>query len=255
MGLKLEKAVLPLNFDTYVFDLYGTLVDIRTQEQLPLVWEKLSLFYGYYGAHYTSEELRTRYATLVGGMESRLKKDLRQDPRYAHEASPEIEITEVFRALFQEKGVDADECLAVHAGQFLRALSTEYIRCYPGTQEMLSQLRKAGKQIYLLSNAQRIFTAFEMDTLKISGYFDDILISSDYRVKKPDERFFRILLERHRMDVEKTLFVGNDSRADIGGARNVGMNTYYVNSNISPAGDAAPEADFIVEDFCRWELP
>lgn len=255
MGLKLEKAVLPLNFDTYVFDLYGTLVDIRTQEQFPLVWEKLSLFYGYYGAHYTSEALRIRYAALVREMEILLKKDLQQDPRYAHEASPEIEITEVFRALFQEKGVDADECLAVHAGQFFRALSTEYIRCYPGTQEMLSQLRKAGKQIYLLSNAQRIFTAFEMDTLKISEYFDDILISSDYRIKKPDERFFRILLERHRMDVEKTLFVGNDSRADIGGARNVGMNTYYVNSNISPMGDAAPEADFIVDDFCRWELP
>lgn len=254
MGVKLEKAVLPMEFDTYVFDLYGTLIDIRTQEQQPLIWEKLSLFYGYYGAEYTGEELRTRYVALVKEMEGQLKKDLQQDPRYAHEASPEIEITQVFRCLFAEKGVDADACLAVHAGQFMRALSTEYLRCYPGTEEMLTQLKDAGKRVFLLSNAQRIFTAFEMNALKISEYFDDILISSDHRTKKPDERFFRVLLDRHTIDVQKTLFVGNDSRADIGGAKNVGMHTFYVNSNISPEGDAAPQADYIVEDFRRWEV-
>ena len=30
---KLEKAILPLEYETYVFDLYGTLVDIHTEEE------------------------------------------------------------------------------------------------------------------------------------------------------------------------------------------------------------------------------
>ena len=37
-------------YDTCIFDLYGTLVDIRTDENKEELWEKLSLFYAFYGA-------------------------------------------------------------------------------------------------------------------------------------------------------------------------------------------------------------
>ena len=104
-----------------------------------------------------------------------------------------------------------------------------------------------------MSNAQRIFTEYEMHTLEIAQYFDDILISSDYRTKKPDPRFFGILVDRYHLAVERTLFVGNDSRTDILGATQAGMHTFYVNSNISPANDAAPNADYSVDSFEKWE--
>lgn len=252
MGIKLKKALLPESYDTYVFDLYGTLVDIRTDESQAAVWEKLALFYGYYGASYQPKELRRRYEQLVTERERALKTELEDDPRYAHEASPEIELTEVFLSLFAEKNAKADRVLAVHAGQFFRILSTEYVKTYPGTREMLARLKAQKKRIYLLSNAQRIFTAYEMNTLRIAEYFDDILISSDFRTKKPDIRFFEILSERHNICPEKALFVGNDSRTDIAGAIQAGMHTFYVNSNISPQNDSAEHADYYVEDFNEW---
>ncbi len=31
----------------YIFDLCGTLVDIRTNEKQQMLWNKMSLFYGY----------------------------------------------------------------------------------------------------------------------------------------------------------------------------------------------------------------
>ena len=37
-----------------VFDLYGTLVDIHTEEN-DLVWEKTAFYFGFHGAHYTGE--------------------------------------------------------------------------------------------------------------------------------------------------------------------------------------------------------
>ena len=46
----LEEAVLPQQYSNYVFDLYGTLVDIHTEENDPALWQKLALFYGYYDA-------------------------------------------------------------------------------------------------------------------------------------------------------------------------------------------------------------
>lgn len=248
----LKEAVLPYSYDNYVFDLYGTLVDIHTEEGEEALWKKLALFYGYYDAIYEPEELKLAYKELVSGKEAQLKMTLDSDARYAHEASPEIEITEVFAELFARKGVTADETLAVHTGQFFRVLSTEYVRTYPGTEAMLKSLREKGKKIYLLSNAQRIFTEFEMHVLGIAKYFDGILISSDYKTKKPDKRFFDILVEKYRLDAEATLFVGNDSHSDVAGAQTVGFDTFYVKSNISPEGDWAEDATYAVNNFVTW---
>ena len=103
MGEKLNKAILPDKYDNYVFDLYGTLVDIHTDEEPKEIWDKLALFYGYYGACYSAEELKKRYETLVKGKEADLKVSLENDPHYAHESSPEIEITDVFQSLFMER--------------------------------------------------------------------------------------------------------------------------------------------------------
>ena len=108
MGEYLQEAVLPVQYDNYVFDLYGTLVDIHTEEDFPKLWEKLALFFGYYGAIYEPKELQKRYAALVSDCERALKKTLEEDRHYTHGASPEIEIGEVFEKLYREKGFVAD---------------------------------------------------------------------------------------------------------------------------------------------------
>lgn len=226
-----------MKYESYIFDLYGTLVDIRTDEEKQELWEKLALFFGYYDAHYTPQELKKRYGELVSGKEEAMRKKQSEDMQKeddTHEAHPEIQIERVFAALFEEKNVRADEALAIHTGQFFRILSTEYIRLYEGVIPVLEALKNAGKKVYLLSNAQRIFTEYEMHTLGIAAYFDDIFISSECGVKKPDVRFFQMLLERHQIDVNRAIMIGNDAKSDIAGAKNVGLTTCYIHSNISP---------------------
>ena len=44
-------------YKNYVFDLYGTLIDINTDEWSIELWEKMAVYYGYMGAIYTAEEL------------------------------------------------------------------------------------------------------------------------------------------------------------------------------------------------------
>lgn len=87
----------------------------------------------------------------------------------------------------------ADPTLAVHAGQFFRILSTDYVKLYDGVTDLLEALKKKGKKIYLLSNAQRIFTEYEMHTLGIAKYFDDIFISSTWWGKKTGQQIFSII--------------------------------------------------------------
>ena len=84
---------------------------------------------------------------------------------------------------------------AIRAGRRFRALSTEYIRLYDGAKELLSSLRAQGRKLWLLSNTQAVFTRWELEHLGLRDCFDGVCLSSDYRVKKPDRRFFAILLK------------------------------------------------------------
>ena len=117
-------------YQDYIFDLYGTLVDIRTDERQRPLWNKLSLFYGYYGADYMPEELYAAYLSLVSAKEKERQEGYEGGPHYAHESYPEIPIEEVFRELYTAKGIQPTEELVVHTGQMFRVCSTHYIRLY-----------------------------------------------------------------------------------------------------------------------------
>lgn len=227
-----------------IFDLYGTLVDIHTDETLPRLWEELAAWYRDHGADYGPEELEDAYLRTVRRMESG-KAALRQD---AHEAHPEIRLEFVFQDLYREKGAEAGLELAVRTGELFRRQSLEYIRLYDGAEELLKALRANGQRVWLLSNAQRIFTAYELRTLGIEPLFDGIYLSSDYGCKKPDRRFFDILLTERGIPPESAVMIGNDGVCDIRGARAAGLSTVYIRSNISPE-EPLPEADYVLEEM------
>lgn len=42
-------------YKNYIFDFYGTLVDILTDEKDPALWDKLAQLYQAYGAYYKGE--------------------------------------------------------------------------------------------------------------------------------------------------------------------------------------------------------
>lgn len=226
--------------DTCLFDLYGTLVDIHTEERMPELWERMVELYAQKGAVYTPRELEEAYFGLVSALETG------EGRRDDHEAHPEIQIERVFRGLYEQKGVPADTALAVSTGREFRRRSTLHIRLYPGAGELLAALKGAGKRVYLLSNAQGIFTRPELSELGIERYFDGIYISSDYGVKKPDRRFFEIALKERHIDPKTAVMVGNDGLCDIAPARALGLRTLYIHSNISPREDPPS---------CDWALP
>lgn len=232
------------DYKNYIFDLYGTLVDIHTDEGKTELWEKLSLFYGYYGAVYQPEELQEAYQAMVA----------QEKNSYSHEAYPEIELEYVFQKLFEKKGIKADMELSVHAGQFFRILSTEYVKLYDGTKEMLAKLREEGKKVYLLSNAQEIFTSYELRYLGLTPYFDDIFISSSCQCKKPDTKFYQMLIDKHKLKIEECLMIGNDNTTDIAGAKELAMDSLYIHSNLSPELTGEPDSTYYLEEMDMRKL-
>ena len=229
----------PLDKQTCVFDLYGTLVDIHTDEEREALWQAMAEYYEARGAAYTAQELKAAYEAHVAQAEAGMAAS------DVHEAHPEIQIETVFAALYADKGVPVTCETAVETGLHFRKLSTDYIHLYDGAKELLLALREAGKKVYLLSNAQAIFTRWELETLGLADCFDGMLLSSDYGVKKPDERFYGALLDAYGLDPADAVMIGNDARCDILGAQAAGMETVYIRSNISPR-EPLPQASRVL---------
>ena len=222
-----------------IFDLYGTLVDIHTEEN-DLVWEKTALYFGFYGAHYTPDELRQAFQAELSRREAKAGQ--------SYECFPDIPFEQVMATLFRAKNIENADSLGVNAAQLFRISSIEYLRLYPGTLDALARLREKGLRLWLLSNAQRVFTAFELTHLGLGEQLDGIYISSDYRCRKPDTRFYKALVAEQGLNIENCIMIGNDRHTDIAGAKALGMATLYMHTGLTPPDQA--EADPALHPDC-----
>ena len=190
-----------MRIDDCIFDLYGTLVDIRTDEEKPELWENLYLNYHKKGLTFDSTQLKLEYEKLVKEEILRMKREgqkreeeawgrsqkaekeeaqglsqktekeeacsqsqktEKEEARYLSRVSeydPEIDLTRVFAQLFEES--KPTDPLIWDFGRYFRELSIEKLSLYPEARAMLLAIRAAGKRVWLLSNAQRVFTGPE----------------------------------------------------------------------------------------------
>ncbi len=92
----------------------------------------------------------------------------------------------------------------------------------PGTVAVLADLRQAGYPLYALSNwsaetFQRIIGRFEF--LK---WFNEIIISGNVKVVKPDPAIYTLLLDRIQYEPQDCLFI-DDSETNVEAARQLGF--------------------------------
>ncbi len=211
-----------------IFDLYGTLVDIRTDETSEELWRAMSSYYQERGAVYAPETLKEKYHFFVQKGYFSAERNM---PEVRHH---DIDIREVFRALYLEKGIDPDNREITDTARFFREKSTLFIRLYDGIEELLRRLTEEGKRLILLSNAQSSFTLQELRDLGIKDFFDAIYISSDYGMAKPERAFLERVMEEHGILRDETILVGNDDVSDISMAAGAGLRTVYIRQEISP---------------------
>lgn len=214
-------------YQNCIFDLYGTLIDIRTDESGEEFWGKIAGIYKSYGATYTAKEIEQCYHRFA-------KRETRLT-HWAHLTYDKIEINleKVFKRLYARKGVKPTDKMVQDTAIKFRKASTQLLTLYDGVIDLLESLKKAGKKVYLLSNAQRCFTYPEMCELGIEKYFDGIFISSDCACCKPSKIFFNKLLKEYNLDKSKSIMIGNDCISDMQGAHKVGLDGLYIHQEIS----------------------
>ncbi len=146
-----------MSIQNILFDFYGTLAGIHTDESRKELWRCLSVWYQSHGAAYTPLQLRRDYRQSV---QEEKKLAAARHPQYT---ALDIRIESVFERLYAGRDVHVSSDVIAETALFFRTLSRAHIRLYPGVRAMLARLHKEGRRCYLLTNAQAALDAFGLD--------------------------------------------------------------------------------------------
>jgi 2-haloacid dehalogenase len=91
-----------------------------------------------------------------------------------------------------------------------------------GTVEILAEVKAAGLRCYALSNMEPDAFRVRRTRFPFMDWFDGHVISGLEGVAKPDPRIFEILLRRHGLRPERTVFIDDQAR-NIAAARELGL--------------------------------
>ncbi len=259
-------------YDNYIFDLYGTLIDISTDEHSKKMWKIMRDFYNAYGCVWKSKRLCDAFFLYDSGERQKLRVQTGVE-------RPEIKLERVFARLLFEGcphyacsmsigGIRVDDLRkryetdiegvisevsqsdwVVAAANLFRVSSRDYIHPYEDTIETLKALRQRGKKVYLLSNAAKIFTMPEIEATGLAECFDKMYISSDYGIMKPEKEFLQILLDEEALDPSQTVMVGNEISSDVAVAIRCGVHGIYLNT----AGWSINKAEKTIEKLRKEE--
>lgn len=240
-------------YRNYIFDLYGTLMDIHTEERSPALWRFMEEFYEIYGVIRSAKDLEETFFAL--DQEERVLLASINNVGY-----PEIKLEKVFVRLLFEGGKIIDTGRTIEGNtvrewkkrydkdregvlnrliksewvfmisNLFRIRSRRYIRPFPNTVATLERLRENGAHIYLLSNAQEIFTMPEILKFELDKLFDRMYISSDLGVMKPEGAFLEALISDEGLNRNESVMIGNEVMSDMAIARKCSLDGILLNT-------------------------
>ena len=108
--------------------------------------------------------------------------------------------------------------------ELIQAYDTYWEECIPdtidGTIEIAHALKNAGWNLYLLSNFSAEKFSIMQARYKFLQLFDDIIISSEHKLVKPDPAIYLLTLKRIKHESHECIFI-DDSLPNIETARGV----------------------------------
>ena len=115
--------------------------------------------------------------------------------------------------------------------------------------DVLNQLHKHYK-LAILSNGFSHSQHKKISSLKLETYFDEVIVSCDYEMQKPDTRIFQIACDKLKLDPSEVAMVGDTFFTDLSGAMRIGMQPVWY------CHERRPISDFyvpVVKDFKELE--
>lgn len=121
-----------------------------------------------------------------------------------------------------------------------QAIYPRYATLTDGALETLQALRGQGLKLGVVTNGNAIVQNGKVDATGLRPVFDTVLVSEAEGMSKPDPAFFALALQRLGVTAAEAVFVGDNPRADIEGARKAGLRAVWFHSSTDWPDDLAP---------------
>lgn len=223
-----------------IFDLYGTLVDIETDESMEEIYRAIANFLTYKEIHIYQGEVRDLYYQI-----------LKQEKETSQEEYPEINVEAIWKAFlakYEWKAHSRRHELALTLAYLYRGVSRKRLQLYPSVKNVLDELCPHYR-MGIVSNGQPCWVLPEMAALGLHTYFDPVIVSADYGFRKPDPRLIEKALDTMGISPGEILFVGNDMYRDIHGAGRLNVKTIFFRSNQVRQSYPDTTADYVMTEF------
>ena len=132
------------------------------------------------------------------------------------------DLGEQITLMLSRLGADATPELVAHLVELENRAWSEAVHLYPETVPLLQELRARGYRLGLLSNCSCQAGAV-VSVLGLDALMDELVLSCDVRLAKPDPEFFRHACRVLGVTVEETMFVADGAFGELDAATDLGM--------------------------------
>jgi putative hydrolase of the HAD superfamily len=227
-----------------IFDCYGTLVDILTDEGKDEVFAQVSLYLRYYGSSTSGSALKSIYQA---------EKEQYLNTRGEH--FPEFDMAAVFKTILHREGLN-NPFLVESCCKIFRMVSRERFRLFPDSLHALREIKRSHLPMAMLSNAQDVFFHDEVRMLGLRQFFNYFVVSSYWGFKKPDPRLFSLASSLCNVSPAEAVYIGDDTITDVKGAHDAGLRAILIDRN-EKQKDREPKPELYVADLgtaVKWIL-
>lgn len=198
-------------------------------------------------------DLRNEYDVLKLTMEEWEKYAEDADLYLTRALGQEKDPEKIIDAILQKMEVEYEPC---HKAEILNLREERMKRCLLEVEkdivETISELRKNGKKICLISNAD-VIDGMHWDKSPLSELFDEKIFSYEVGYVKPQADIYKIALKKMNVEAENCVFIGDGGSDELKGAKELGMKTVLVTHILKRDENKHNEikrfVDYHVEDF------
>lgn len=206
-----------------IFDYYGTLVDVETDEGKREIYESLSRYLQYYGADISTENLRIN-----------LDAEKERYFKTAQERYPETDFEVLFNNILKKEGLN-NPFLVESCCKLFRLLGRERLELFADSLPVVNEMRRKGYLLAIVSNAQRVFTLDEIRMTGLDRLFNHVVLSTQYGFAKPDPRLFSVACDLLGVIPTNTVYIGDNAEKDIAGPKEIGMKMILLERKLKEA--------------------
>ncbi|KQR72076.1 YjjG family noncanonical pyrimidine nucleotidase [Pedobacter sp. Leaf176] len=125
--------------------------------------------------------------------------------------------------------------LGIHPDSVPHQFEDDYVTISPtktnlfeGAENVLSYLKEK-YTLHIISNGFKETTLTKMNLSGLNPYFDNVIISEDVGVNKPNPEIFEYALNKAKAAKTESIMIGDSLEADVYGALNFGIEAIFFN--------------------------